>query len=524
MPKSELLTPGYWQKFKPTKAEVDQVFSWFLEDERPMTVREIAQRLVEGRLRAEQGRQAELARRGNVFQPKNAYKVGQELMFPALDYAVGQVVATREGANPEYGAFTVIEVQFTEADRREFASMLTTPHALSTSDQDGGSAIPSTLPITIDQIMEEYGESVTEGVEAELVDQDDAVSFGEYWFTNSLLVDVDVAQLHLSEALLEMAEGGPMRPAELLENLDFAAEVSEPIREFSLNVELNNDRRFDDVGAAGQTLWFLRQMEPPEALDTPPRLEYNPMEFDSSILTEELRTFIREIDDEYSDLEEPEVVPAQTTITLIYPHRRMGTMPLTSHLRAMLPKGYESPRIRVTLIDKQDNQEFAGWVVHESRYMCGLFSFYKKHRMPIGGYITVRGTDDPTRFVLDFPAYKPRTEHVRLAVPKQNRLTFELFKRQIGATYDELSLFGAEDVEGVDTLWKMTQDRRRGLAEVMKDLIPELARFNANNAVHAKTLYGAVNILRRAAPEPIFATLVTRDDFAHAGGPYWRLR
>lgn len=527
MPSSDLLSPAYWQKFKPTRAEISQIFNWFLEEERPLSVTDIGWRLVDGRIRVEQERQAELARRGDIFQPKNAYDVGQELMFPALDYAVGKVVGTRAGLNPDYGDFTVMEVDFPEQGRREFASMLTVPHALSSSsgnsDANGGSAAPMTA-ISADAIMAEHGEAIAEGVEGELVDQEDAESFGQLWFASSLLINLDIAQLHLSEALLEMAEGGPMTTSELLENLDFAATVSPPIREFSLNVELNNDQRFDDVGAAGRTLWFLRDMEPAEAQETPPRLEYRPVEYDARVLTDELRAIIAEIDDEYSDLEEPESAPQEASVTLIYPHRRMGTLPLTAKLRTIFPQGVESPRVRVTLLDKQSSEEFAGWVVHEGQYVCGLFDFYKRHRMPIGGFMTVRRTDDPIRLELDFPAYRPRTEHVRLATPKNNRLSFDLFKRQIGATYDDLSLFGAEDVEGVDLLWKQTQERRRGLSEIMKDLIPELARFNANNAVHARTLYGAVNILRRMPPEPIFAMLVSRDDFAHAGGPYWRLK
>jgi hypothetical protein len=41
--------------------------------------------------------------------------------------------------------------------------------------------------------------------------------------------------------------------------------------------------------------------------------------------------------------------------------------------------------------------------------------------------------------------------------------------------------------------------------------------------VHAKTIYSAVNVLRRCPPGPIFATLVARPEFEHVGGPYWRL-
>jgi len=109
-------------------------------------------------------------------------------------------------------------------------------------------------------------------------------------------------------------------------------------------------------------------------------------------------------------------------------------------------------------------------------------------------------------------------------VPANNKLTFANFKRSIGAGYDELMILGAEDLEGVDAIWSTTgRDKRRSLFDIMRDLVPELAKLNPQNAVHAKTLYSAVNVIRRSPPGPIFAQLVARPEFEHVGGPYWRL-
>ena len=54
------------------------------------------------------------------------------------------------------------------------------------------------------------------------------------------------------------------------------------------------------------------------------------------------------------------------------------------------------------------------------------------------------------------------------------------------------------------------------------DIFRELAKLNPQSAVHAKTLYTAVNVARRAAPGPVFAEVVTRPWYAHVGDAYWR--
>src|SRR5262249_5988501 len=210
-------------------------------------------------------------------------------------------------------------------------------------------------------------------------------------------------------------------------------------------------------------------------------------------------------------------------LTLIYPHRRVGTLPLTSKIQNLFPTAEEAPRIRITLIDGQTQEEFPGWVVPENKFVFGLDPIYRRYRLPIGAYVSAKATDDPARVIIDFDSHRPRTEYIRLAVPVDGRLTFANFKRSIGAGYDELLIVGAEDLEAVDAVWRTARDRKRGLVEIIRDLVPELARLNPQNAVHAKTLYSAVNIVRRVPPGPIFAALVARPEFQHVGGPYWRL-
>ncbi len=82
---------------------------------------------------------------------------------------------------------------------------------------------------------------------------------------------------------------------------------------------------------------------------------------------------------------------------------------------------------------------------------------------------------------------------------------------------------GADDLKAVDALWISTENPERRLVDIVRDIMGELMRLNPQRTVHAKTLYSAVNVLRRCPPGPIVATLATEPDFEHVGGPYWRL-
>ncbi len=84
-------------------------------------------------------------------------------------------------------------------------------------------------------------------------------------------------------------------------------------------------------------------------------------------------------------------------------------------------------------------------------------------------------------------------------------------------------ILGADDLKGVDALWQPTEQPTQDLVETMREMMVELSRLNPQHTVHAKTLYSAVNVVRRCPPGPIFATLVARPEFEHVGGPYWRL-
>ena len=61
--------------------------------------------------------------------------MGEEVIFPALRLAKGQVTQVRPGDNPEYGDFNVITVNL-KGKPRDFVADYTPSHAL--NDSDGG--------------------------------------------------------------------------------------------------------------------------------------------------------------------------------------------------------------------------------------------------------------------------------------------------------------------------------------------------------------------------------------------------
>jgi hypothetical protein len=55
----------------------------------------------------------------------------------------------------------------------------------------------------------------------------------------------------------------------------------------------------------------------------------------------------------------------------------------------------------------------------------------------------------------------------------------------------------------------------------MTRILPGLVSLSPQATVHAKTIYSAVNVLRRTPPGPVFALLSTEPCFVPMGGGYW---
>lgn len=516
-------TESYWvDEFQVQQDDIDHLYSVLLERETPLSADEMALVLVRYRVANEDLQTIQKSRPKNVYKPDGTYDVGEELVFPQFDDARGQVTGVRAGENPDDGEFRVITVKMADGEVLDFASGFETEHILSEEEEVEQEADEDLMPP--EEIFIEFGGHVSESLEERLEEHDDLVRLAGSWFPRSLLTDINVGHLNLAEAVLDMVEGGPLSTPEIIEQIGMLDNINDRLAEFSMNYGLQQDERFDEVGPSGQVLWYLARMEPEEVRVTPPRLTYEPISFDPSHLTEELRTLVRQIGDEHSDIpyrRGPR--PDSVSVTMMYPHRRAGTLPLSNQLRRMFPTAYQAPRIRFAMIDAETGEEMPGWVVRNGGYVYGLRTWIEKHDIPTGSYLTIERTEVPGQVRIGFDSRNPRKEWVRSARVDGRKLRFEEIQREIGAGYDELMIIDVPDPVSIDELWQELTKAKVPLEQLMLDIGRELASLVPQGNIHAKTLYSAVNLLRRCPPGPIFSRLTRMTGFEHVGGPYWRL-
>jgi hypothetical protein len=122
---------------------------------------------------------------------------------------------------------------------------------------------------------------------------------------------------------------------------------------------------------------------------------------------------------------------------------------------------------------------------------------------------------------VDYQPVRLKREWIRVAVPQDGRLGFQLLKQPIACEYDELMVVGINDVAGIDAFWANAERQQRPLQNILRQIFPELSKLNPQGAVHAKTLYSAVNVVRRCPPAPVFHELATRACFIPMGHAYW---
>ncbi len=516
----------HWaNSFAVTDEDIEFLVGLLLDGEQPLTTDELTRALVERHLAQESDSLKSRFLDARVYDPALTYEVGQKLVFPAMDFRLATVRSVRPGDNPQYGDFNVIDVAFEDGEQTgEFAADYPLPHRLSVTG-DEPPLYPGETGLSVDDILADPEDrtNLADLLYDRLTSSTDLVSVAGRWFPRDLILDVNEGHLYLAEAVLDLAEGGPLDAESILEQISGLGSAPQELQIFSLNYALSRDSRFDEVGPAGQILWYLLRAEPEEVQSTPAMLRYHEISYDRSLLTPEMLALEAEIDDELSPIKESGPARDVITITLNYPHRRAGTLPLNARMRRIFPTARRTAHIWVTLVDAQDNEEFQGWVVRKERYVYGLMPFYKKHRLPIGAYIAVHHDEASGKMVINFHAHRPRTEWLRLITPRNGQIGFENQKRSIGAEYDDLMIIGADDLAAVDALFVPADKDRRSFTTLLRILMSELSRLNPQGTVHFKTLYSALNVMRRTPPGPIFAALVSDPDFEHVGNHYWKL-
>ncbi len=513
-----LISTDYWTDFQITQQDVEYLHNHLFELETPLTARELVPVLIDERLRAErlvtqQRREAG----GKVYLPKESYRVDDDLIFPALNWKHGKVTAIRAGTNPEIGAFDVLTVDLGNGSERLFAANLTN-HALNdqpTTVEDEG--------FDSDAILREYANALEKKIESAFQEDDEIVRIAGRWFPRALLVDVNVGHLNLAEAVLDMAGGEPLPTSALLKDVALPEGVNPKLAEFSLNLALQEDGRFDEVGPAGKVLWCLRRLEPEEVREVPLHLQYSPVEYDRSALTPQMLNLEAQLDDELSEVEvNPNADIKEVTVALIYPHLRAGTLPLSARVRPLFPTAYESPRVRFTLVDGRTKQRMPGWVVREHGYVFGLREWYKANDLMAGSLVRIRRGENLGEVIIEAKIYRSTKDWVRtVIVGADGGMVFALLKQSISAELNDRMAFAIPSMEAVDQLW--LQDKKRPFEKLVVDMIREMSKLTPQGHVHSQELYSAVNIIRRVPPAPLFALLASKPEFTHVGDLYFRL-
>ncbi len=511
--------PTYWtSEFQLGQDDIEYLQEYLQGRERPALEGDLVLALVEARFRREEQRIRRELARGAVYQPKNSYQVGQTVVFPNMDFAAGMITATRPGANPEHGDFQVLTVQFEQSKPRYFAAGLKTPHKLNLAPGEDGLAQENT--VGPEEILERHGRELRARLREQLLALPNTpfVNLGRYWSLASLLVDVHVGRLNIAEALIDV-RGAPLPTADLLAEMDLPREAPQALAAFSIDLALSEDERFIDVGTESRE-WYLERLMPEEAIAIPRRLQHRSEAYDRSALTVPLLQIEWEINDEWSDGDVTSVSAVkapQMEVTLIYPHRRSGTLPLTERTSSLFPVR-EGKRSMITFIDGRWGKRFTGWVVPDGRYVCGLSEWYEQHNIPVGGHIVLERTDNPTEVIVDLKPHRSKREWVRMARVEGNHLKFQLQKHMIACDYDESMVVAEADTASTDELRRKLYNQEVSIYQLVDDLAPQLMGLSTQGLVHARTVYSAINLLRRATPGPVFAALINNPRFQDTGG------
>lgn len=516
---STTFSEDYWDNFEVDSEDVEFLYNTLLEQETPLTNDELIVTLVEERVRRETlALEKQRSAGGDAYLPKENYATGQKLVFPALNWKKGSVVSVRQGKNPQLGAFDVIQVQFEQGEKREFAAGLV-DHKL---NQPVDAQVEMS-DLDTQSILEVYTEDIKSALEDELGSNPDFVRIAGRWFPRALLVDVNLGHLNLAEAVLDMSGGGPISTNELIDQIELKADVNPKLIEFSLDLALQEDPRFDEVGPAGMVLWYLQRLEPPEVLEPPLYLRYPGVEYDRSALTESMLELENSLGDELSPIKNEQPGQDDVFVNLIYPHWRSGTLPLSTRLRHLFPTAYEAPRIRFMLVDGDNNEKFPAWVVPEKRYVYGLWDWYNKQGVVPGSQIRVRRGEQAGEVIIDTSSRRSSREWVRtVLVGSDGGLVFAMLKQVINSVFDERMAIAVPDIEAVDQVWTRLAKEKPPLEKTVVSIVRELAKLNPQSHVHASELYAAVNVIRRCPPGPILALLATRPWFMHVGDLHYR--
>ncbi len=514
------LREDYWETFNIEETDLEYLYNYLLDIETPQTTSELVKVLIQERIRQEKEKlTSQQSNSGEIYRPMDRHTVGDILRFPALNWATGKVVEVREGKNPEHPSFDVLKVDFGSRNIQEFAAGIVS-HPLNEPI-----TIDDSSPVfSVDHVIQNYGDALTQKMEEKFLSIPDLVKIAGAWFPRSLLVDVNIGHLNLSEAVLEVADGGPLTTKAILDQIELPTDVNIKLTEFSMNLALQEDDRFDEVGPSGETLWFLRRMEPEGVQNPPIFLRFEPVEIDRAQLGAMYRDLTELVYDELEPEGDLPIKANEVEVSLIYPHWRAGTLPMSNSIARFFPTAYEAPRVKFTFIDADSGRAYPGWVVRPHRYIYGLREWYEESNLIPGSLFMIKPGSKPGEVTLKARKKRPSKEWIRtVLVGADGGVVFTMLKQQISNEIDERMVVAVPDTASLDRLWENASRQKGQSTKTVIRIMRELMKLSLQGNVHVQELYAGVNIVRRCPPGVILHAIITTPEVSHLGDMYFKL-
>ena len=110
-----------WSSTNIDENDLDLIYNRLLEEETPMTPLQLAETLIENRIKSyKKNGNEESQKDDQYYRPSKTYAPGDEIEFPLQNSAHGIVESVREGVNPSLGKFSVIKVVFPDGTAKEY--------------------------------------------------------------------------------------------------------------------------------------------------------------------------------------------------------------------------------------------------------------------------------------------------------------------------------------------------------------------------------------------------------------------
>lgn len=521
---SKIITDkNYWDNLVVRESDIDYISNILLECEKPLSMEDLLGHLIKGRILYEE--KVELERQssaGKAYLPKDDYTIGEELVFPALEWKSGKVTDIRDGKNPEFNDFKVINVEFEDDTKRQFAADFL-QHELNNPQK----SINEIANIDEQEILNFYKISLENKLRNELSNKKEIVRIGDTWFLKALLADFNQGHLNIIEAVLDIQSGGPLSPLQLLSQMEINLSDNQELNEFSLNYALKKDLRFDEVGTEGLFAWFLKRQEPKVVQERPEQLRYFQTEKINTEFEEPFNEILSSIDDEL-EMEDDENISVSNevvSIPLIYPHWRCGTLPLNEGSLQIFPSALETERIKIEFWDEESDEVHSGWVVRPFNYVTGLEKWYDDKELTPGSLVKLEKTDKPGKIRISTTKRRSNREWMKtVLVGTDGGIVIALLKQPVSVGFQEQMAIAIPDVNALDMVWKDRSNKSHNLKSDVLKMAQELSKLNSQRHIHFTELYAVVNMIRRCPPSPILQILTTQPEFSHVGDNYFHLR